>query len=167
MPGNRHIFLRAAGPPANTLQTPGNYRTSLGPLEGDCLGLLFFRQLQRMSLRGAKRRGNPYSSLCRVRYWNAKRGNGLPRQCALLLRNDIFISTRQIPVYQAVEQQTDKHIISSTSGANHRIAVGFVPLFLLAICQILCYAVRGIASTPVGGSPRSFSGVIYFFCPQS
>ena len=38
---------------------------------------------------------------------------------------------------------------------------------LLAICWKLCYAAFGAASTPVGGSPRIFSGVIYFFCPQS
>ena len=40
-------------------------------------------------------------------------------------------------------------------------------LFFLAIGHILCYAVTGATSTPVGGFPRIFSGVIYFFCPQS
>ena len=44
----------------------------------------------------------------------------------------------------------------------------FFARFLLAIPRILWYAVLGaVSSTPVGGSPRSFSGVIFFFCPQS
>ena len=38
--------------------------------------------------------------------------------------------------------------------------------FLLAIPRILWYAVPGaVSSTPVGGSPRSFSGVISSFAP--
>ena len=40
------------------------------------------------------------------------------------------------------------------------------PGFFLAYWKILCYAVRGASSTPVGGSPRSFSGVIFFFAPN-
>ena len=35
----------------------------------------------------------------------------------------------------------------------------------LAFCRKLCYADRGATSTPVGGSPRSFSGVIYSLLP--
>ncbi len=35
-----------------------------------------------LSLRGAKRRGNPFSFLWWVRICNVARGNGLPRQCA-------------------------------------------------------------------------------------
>ena len=42
----------------------------------------------------------------------------------------------------------------------------FFARFLLAIPRILWYAVLGaVSSTPVGGSPRSFGGDL-FFCPQ-
>ena len=37
-------------------------------------------------------------------------------------------------------------------------------LYFLAICQILCYAIPGATSTPVGGSPSNFSqGVNFLF----
>ena len=32
-----------------------------------------------------------------------------------------------------------------------------MPRLILAICQILCYSVRGATSTPAGGSPDVFS----------
>ena len=37
---------------------------------------------------------------------------------------------------------------------------------MLAIRCMMCYAVVGATSTPVGGSPRSFSGVMFFFAPN-
>ena len=39
-------------------------------------------------------------------------------------------------------------------------------LYFLAICQILCYAIPGATSTPVGGSPSTFSGVMLLFTPN-
>ena len=47
----------------------------------------------------------------------------------------------------------------------------FVFIFL-AICRIMCYAIRGTTSTPVGGSPFDFfliffGGNITLYYPQS
>ena len=39
-------------------------------------------------------------------------------------------------------------------------------LYFLAICRIMCYAIPGAASTPVGGSPSTFSGVMLLFTPN-
>ena len=40
------------------------------------------------------------------------------------------------------------------------------PFYLLAFCRIMCYAIPGATSTPVGGSPSTFSGVMLLFTPN-
>ena len=52
-----------------------------------------------------------------------------------------------------------------THGAYRCMAAPDMPRFFLAFSRILCYSVAGATSTPVGGSPRSFSGVIYSLLP--
>ena len=52
-----------------------------------------------------------------------------------------------------------------THGAYRCMAARDMPRFFLAFSRILCYSVVGATSTPVGGSPRSFSGVIYSLLP--
>ena len=64
--------------------------------------------------------------------------------------------------YRAWAYELTYHHLQIVYSCNRPVKL----LYFLAICQILCYAIPGATSTPVGGSPSTFSGVMLLFTPN-